>query len=56
LGPEELQVNDEVLAQLSAATMDKALKRLENEEGVRIFKNLMHVDPGHFVLVKAAGT
>ena len=34
MGPEDLQVADEVLAQVRAATLDKAMKRLQNEEGV----------------------
>ena len=55
MGPEDMQVADEVLARVRAATLDKAMKRLQNEEGVRTFKNLMCVDPGHFVFVKASG-
>jgi hypothetical protein len=55
MGPEDLNINDELLSQLSAATMDKAMKRLQNEEGVRIFKNLIYVDPSQFVIVKAPG-
>jgi hypothetical protein len=53
--PDDLRVTDELLARLNETVMDKALKRLQNEEGVRVFKTLMHVDPGHFVVVKAPG-
>jgi hypothetical protein len=37
------------------AKCSKAMKRLQNEEGTRIFKNLIHLDPSHFVIVKAPG-
>ena len=44
-------MNDELLARLSETVMDKAMKRFENEESARTLKALMHVDPGHFVVV-----
>jgi hypothetical protein len=48
-------VNDELLARVSETCMDKAMKRLQNEESTRLFKALMHIDPGHFVVVKSPG-
>ena len=48
-------MNDELLARLSETVMDKATKHFQNEEIARTLKALMHVDPGHFVVVKPPG-
>jgi len=53
--PEEYRIPEELLLNLNRICMNKAEKRLQAEECVRIFTLLDAMDIGHFVAVRAPG-